>query len=114
MIPSSDCLQWSSDQPGPARKPRAQAPATPVDGTRSIKAVVHVEAPLNAWATRAVSAPTNWPREASERRAIALRRDGCRRRATETVESILKAERCIDRPGDDLINILVNELVNLG
>src|ERR1700722_18963773 len=35
MIPSSDCLQWSSDQPGPARKPRAQAPATPVGGTRS-------------------------------------------------------------------------------
>src|ERR1700733_8370066 len=35
MIPSSDCLQWSSDQPGPARKRRAQAPATPVGGTRS-------------------------------------------------------------------------------
>ena len=24
MIPSSDCLQWSSDQPGPARKRRVQ------------------------------------------------------------------------------------------
>src|SRR3984885_11651680 len=38
MIPSSDCLQWSSDQPGPARKRRAQAPATPVGGTRSMEA----------------------------------------------------------------------------
>ena len=59
-------------------------------------------------------APLN-PRAASELRATALRRDGCcRRRATETVECILKAERCIDRPRDDLINILVDELVNLG